>query len=102
VIIGQDPTVGVYKTRKRITHALMLNDERMKWFWAHDIDVNAGEIPFRLVQAEQSVIGRRFYPFIHLNSDRRFYRKTASGLSGVHPPRHRSNRNDHVTIRRRA
>jgi hypothetical protein len=30
IVIGQDPTVGSAKTRAKITHALMLNDEKAK------------------------------------------------------------------------
>jgi uracil-DNA glycosylase len=160
VIIGQDPTVGNERTRREITHALMLNREkvnltrflgevcaalelslnnvyatnlckcfftkppskvkspqliqktgpewldilrrelalfpdaavislgepvldvlllptvknRMKWFWGHHRRwKDAPAQPFRLVEPDESEISRRFYPFIHLNSDRDFY-----------------------------
>ena len=161
VVIGQDPTVGSTKTRAKITHALMLNDEkakltvflssvcaalgirlgenvyatnlckcfftepprkvkspkliqetghewldilrgelalfpdaavislgepvldvllevtarnRMKWFWGHQPRwKHIPQRPFQRVEPDQSTLGRRFYPFIHINSDFGFY-----------------------------
>jgi uracil-DNA glycosylase len=161
VVIGQDPTVGSAKTRAKITHALMLNDEKakltvflgsvcaalgitlkenvyatnlckcfftepprnvrspkliretgpvwldilrqelalfqdaavislgepvldvllkpaarnsMKWFWAHHPRwKHIPQRPFQRVEPDQSTLGRRFYPFIHINSDFGFY-----------------------------
>jgi uracil-DNA glycosylase len=161
IVIGQDPTVGSAKTRARITHALMLNDEKakltvflssactslgitlkdnvyatnlckcfftepprrvqspklvqetgpvwldilrqeltlfqdaavislgepvldvllkptarnsMKWFWGHQPRwKHIPQRPFQRVEPDQSTLGRRFYPFIHINSDFGFY-----------------------------
>ena len=48
---------------------------RMKWFWGHHPKWEDGRVgPFRLVQPNESALGRPFYPFIHLNSDKEFYR----------------------------
>ena len=46
----------------------------MKWFWRHN--PRWKHIPiarFNGTKPDQSTLGRRFYPFIHINSDFGFY-----------------------------
>ena len=47
---------------------------RMKWFWGHHPRwKHIPHRPFQRVEPDQSTLGRRFYPFIHINSDFGFY-----------------------------
>ena len=51
--------------------------DRMRWFWGHHPRLtHSPKRTFRLVDPDQSTLERRFYPFIHKNSDRLgFYRE---------------------------